>query len=124
MRAVSALVGVLLLVASTASAQTSTNRAWQQRLSLEIPLPVPAVELESVNPFALPVDNPPNLLTSAPPAQVGGMVQSSGGRITFAIWSANPSKTRRSIDRYCGSSSAGWRFWGSWCFCMCWREDR
>jgi len=70
MRAVSALVGVVLLVASTASSQTSTNRAWQQRLSLEIPLPVPAVELESVNPFALPVDQPPNLLTSASPAKI------------------------------------------------------
>ena len=70
MRAVSALVAVVLLMASAALAQTSTNRAWQQRLSLEIPLPVPAVELESVNPFALPVDTPPELLTSAAPAKV------------------------------------------------------
>ncbi len=70
MRALSALVGVVLLFASAVSAQTSANRAWQQRLSLEIPLPVPAVELESVNPFALPVDTPPKFLTSAAPAKV------------------------------------------------------
>ncbi len=70
MRSVSLLVGVVVLMASTISAQTSTARAWQQRLSLEIPLPVPAVELESVNPFALPVETPPEFLTSMPPSKV------------------------------------------------------
>lgn len=70
MRGVSTLVGLTLMAASFAPAQNTSTRAWQQRLDLEIPLPVPAVEMESVNPFALPIDTMPELLTSAPPSKV------------------------------------------------------
>ncbi len=69
MRGVSVLAGTMLIAISV-SAQGPEGRAWQQRLQLDIQLPVPAVELESVNPFALPVDAPPRLLTSAVPSKV------------------------------------------------------
>lgn len=64
------MLGTVLLVASSATVHGQEGRAWQQRLQLDIQLPVPAVELESVNPFALPVDEPPILLTSAVPDKV------------------------------------------------------
>lgn len=70
MRGASALLGVVLCTAFTASAQSPEGRAWQQRLQLDIQAPVPAVELESVNPFALSIDTAPSLLTSAAPAKV------------------------------------------------------
>ncbi len=47
---------VVLLAASTAAAQSASTRAWQQRLEVSIPLPVPIVELESINPFATEID--------------------------------------------------------------------
>ncbi len=70
MRGASIFAGTMLLALCTASAQSPEGRAWQQRLQLDIQLPVPAVELESVNPFALPIDEPPRLLTSAAPGKV------------------------------------------------------
>ena len=70
MRGASTLLGMVLLAVCTASAQSPEGRAWQQRLQLDLHLPVPTVELESVNPFSLPVDTPPRLLTSADPAKV------------------------------------------------------
>jgi len=70
MRGVPAIGVLLLLLMSVATAETSEPRAWQQRLHLDIPLPVPAVELESVNPFALPIDTMPRLLTSAAPRKI------------------------------------------------------
>jgi hypothetical protein len=60
----------LLVVVSVASAQSSEPRAWQQRLQLDVPLPVPAVELESVNPFSLAIATMPKLLTSMPPRKI------------------------------------------------------
>jgi hypothetical protein len=66
-----AIVSLLVLLgAGAAAAQSASSRAWQQRLELEIPLAVPIVELESVNPFAIPVDEPPSLLQSASPRKV------------------------------------------------------
>lgn len=53
-----------------ASAQSASNRAWQQRLELEIPLPVPLVELETINPFAVMVDETPAVLQSTTPRKV------------------------------------------------------
>jgi hypothetical protein len=61
---------LVLLGAGAAAAQSASSRAWQQRLELEIPLAVPIVELESVNPFAIAVDEPPSLLQSASPRKV------------------------------------------------------
>ena len=77
---------VLLCIASVVYAQSGTPRAWQQRIAVEIDLPVPIVALESVNPFAIPVDQPPRLLTSLPPkkldvqgtARVAAYVNSKG----------------------------------------------
>jgi len=63
-------VAVLSLVAAGASAQSASRRAWQQRLEVAIPLPIPMVELESVNPFATTVDTPPVLLGSTAPRKV------------------------------------------------------
>ena len=61
---------VILLVASVAGAQSASDRAWQQRLQIEIPLPVPLVELESINPFAVEIDEVPVLTQSAVPRKV------------------------------------------------------
>jgi len=60
----------VLLLATTAHAQSASNRAWQQRLQLEIPLPVPMVEIETINPFAITVDEAPTVLSSTPPRRV------------------------------------------------------
>ncbi len=53
-----------------ALAQSASSRAWQQRLELEIPLPVPLVELETINPFAVTVDETPTVLQSMTPRKV------------------------------------------------------
>ena len=45
----------LLLVAPPLFAQGGTPRAWQQRIEVEIALPVPIVALETANPFAIEV---------------------------------------------------------------------
>lgn len=61
---------VVLLLAPLAHAQSGTPRAWQQRIKVEIDLPVPIVSLASANPFAIPVDQPPQLLSSTPPKKL------------------------------------------------------
>lgn len=65
------IVGVVLLsMAPLVHAQSGTPRAWQQRITVEIDLPVPIVALESANPFAIPVDQPPRLVNSVPPKKL------------------------------------------------------
>jgi len=61
---------VVLCLASLAHAQTGAPRAWQQRIAVEIDLPVPVVALESANPFAIAVDQAPRLLSSTPPRKL------------------------------------------------------
>ena len=64
-------VGLIVLVfAPLVHAQSGIPRAWQQRIEVEIDLPVPVVALESANPFAIPVDRPPQLLSSTPPKKL------------------------------------------------------
>ncbi len=78
---------LLLCLASTAYAQSGAPRAWQQRVAVTIDLPVPIVALESANPFAIAVDQPPRLVTSTPPkkldvqgeAVVAAYVDAKGG---------------------------------------------
>lgn len=78
---------LLLCFAPTAHAQGGSPRAWQQRIAVTIDLPVPIVALESANPFAIAVDQPPRLLTSTPPkkldvqgmAVVAAYVDTKGG---------------------------------------------
>jgi len=65
-----ASVVILLLTTNVAVAQSSRTRAWQQRLQVEIPLPVPMVELASANPFVVMMDQPPKLLRSEPPRKL------------------------------------------------------
>ncbi len=60
----------VLLAAGFASGQSASDRAWQQRLQIEIPLPVPLVEIDSVNPFSIAVDEPPKILQSISPRKV------------------------------------------------------
>ena len=55
---------VLVAATVTAAAQDTAPRAWQQRLRTEIPLPVPVVPLDSVNPFSIPLDSLPQLVAS------------------------------------------------------------
>jgi hypothetical protein len=65
------VVGVVCLLVTGASfAQSASDRAWQQRLQVEIPLPVPMVELAPVNPFAIEIDEPASVLQSTPPRKV------------------------------------------------------
>lgn len=61
---------LLVLGPVLAQAQSASVRAWQQRLQVEVPLPVPMVELETVNPFVIPIDEPPAILGSTPPRKV------------------------------------------------------
>lgn len=65
-----ALVSILIFVAPVASTETGSVRAWQQRIDVEVPLPVPRVELQSANPFASDVDAIPQLRSSTPPEKV------------------------------------------------------
>jgi hypothetical protein len=61
---------VLLFVVTTAAAQSASTRAWQQRLEVAMPLPVPMVELDAINPFAGEVDEPATLIESSLPRKV------------------------------------------------------
>jgi hypothetical protein len=61
---------VLVTAAVAAAAQDTAPRAWQQRLRTEIPLPVPVVPLDSVNPFSIPLDSLPQLMGSEAPRKV------------------------------------------------------
>lgn len=60
----------LVVAAAAASAQDTAPRAWQQRLRTEIPLPVPVVPVESVNPFASPLESLPKVVVSEAPRKV------------------------------------------------------
>jgi hypothetical protein len=64
------IVATLVLVATTAAAQSASSRAWQQRMDVEIPLPVPLVGLEAVNPFAVEVDETPTVTQAVAPRKV------------------------------------------------------
>ena len=70
MKRVTLIVAALVLVAAAAAAQSASNRAWQQRMDVEIPLPVPLVELEAVNPFAVVVDETPKVTQATTPRKV------------------------------------------------------
>jgi hypothetical protein len=65
-----AMVAALCLSATTAAAQSASDRAWQQRLEVEIPLPVPLVGLDSINPFSLAVDETPTVTQATTPRKV------------------------------------------------------
>jgi len=64
-----ALLGLVAL-AATAGAQHAGPRAWQQRLQVDIPLPVPLVSIEAANPFASAIDEPPHLATATAPRRL------------------------------------------------------
>jgi hypothetical protein len=64
------LAAALALVTSSVAAQSASSRAWQQRIDVEIPLPVPLVELESINPFAAVVDGTPKVTQAITPRKV------------------------------------------------------
>ena len=70
MKRVIMIVATFVLVATTAAAQSASSRAWQQRMDVEIPLPVPLVELLPVNPFAIDVDETPAVLQASAPRKV------------------------------------------------------
>ncbi len=70
MKRVVMIVATFVLVATTAAAQSASSRAWQQRMDVEIPLPVPLVELLPVNPFAITVDETPKVLQASAPRKV------------------------------------------------------
>ncbi len=59
-----------MVMAGTVLAQQAPERAWQRRLSVQVPLPLPVMTVEPVDPLAVPVDTPPRLLTVVPPRKV------------------------------------------------------
>lgn len=61
---------LLILVASAGLADSGSVRAWQGRIDIDIPLPVPTVELASANPFASKVDAIPRLTGFTPPRKI------------------------------------------------------
>ena len=61
---------LLILVALTCSADSGSVRAWQGRIDIDIPLPVPAIEFASANPFASSVDTMPRLTGSTTPRKI------------------------------------------------------
>ncbi len=66
-----ALAALALLAATGgAFAQEGRPRAWQRRLDLTIPLTLPLLEVSPVDPFAEPVDAPPQLAGALPPRKV------------------------------------------------------
>jgi hypothetical protein len=67
---VALFIAASLLVVNSVAAQSASSRAWQQRIDVEIPLPVPLVELDSVNPFAVKVDETPKVTQAITPRKV------------------------------------------------------
>lgn len=63
-------VAILGAAVATATADDGSVRAWQQRLDVTIPLPVPVVELTAVNPFATRLDALPTLRTATAPEKL------------------------------------------------------
>ncbi len=61
---------VLTLIAVNSGAESPPNRAWQQRIDIEVPLPIPRVSLQSANPFASSIDSLPRLVSSETPRKV------------------------------------------------------
>jgi hypothetical protein len=64
------MIAISVVVTNTAAAQSASTRAWQQRMGVEIPLPVPLVELETVNPFTVEVDETPKVTQAITPRKV------------------------------------------------------
>jgi hypothetical protein len=60
----------LAAAAITGASDNPDRRAWQQRLDVEIPLPVPSVAVEAANPFASEVDALPTLRSFEPPRKI------------------------------------------------------
>ncbi len=76
------LVALAVVAApSVVPAQEAGQRAWQQRLKVEVPAAVPLITLAPANPFATPVSQPPALLTSVPPRK-----QNVAGRALAALY--------------------------------------
>jgi len=76
------ILGMLLvLLPGLVMAQQNGQRAWQQRLDVAIPLPVPSVAVDPANPFAAEVDTTPKLLTAIPPARI-----QLAGRVKVAVY--------------------------------------
>ncbi len=65
-----AAAGVIVLLALSASAQENRVRAWQQRLHVDEPLPVPILAVRAVNPFSVPLDVPPALGSATTPRKL------------------------------------------------------
>ena len=64
------LLGVFVAFSGAVAAQDGEVRAWQRRLEVDVPLPVPVVEIPPTNPFATIVDTTPTLRPSDPPEDV------------------------------------------------------
>ena len=70
MKSIVAACMSVVFVAAGAAAQSASSRAWQQRLQVTIPLPVPMVALEPINPFAVEVDRVAEVSQATPPRKL------------------------------------------------------
>ncbi len=61
---------LVLSLCTAAGAQQPGARAWQQRLHIREPLPVPVLAVPPANPFATPVEVGPRLVAAAPPRRL------------------------------------------------------
>jgi hypothetical protein len=70
MRHAAQLLLAILLGAGPVAGQEVASRAWQQRLALQVPLPVPLLELAPIDPFASPIDVAPVRREATPPRKL------------------------------------------------------
>jgi len=60
----------LIVTSNGVAAPIQADRAWQQRLHIEMPLSVPVVQLETANPFSVDLDVSPTLVSSTAPRKL------------------------------------------------------
>ncbi len=67
------LLALLILIVTSsgiAAPIQGGDRAWQQRLHIEMPLSVPVVQLNTANPFSVDLDVAPSLVSSTAPRKI------------------------------------------------------
>ena len=64
------IAGMIAILAGAAFAQENRVRAWQQRLQIDEPLPVPFLSVAPVNPFSVQLDVPPTLTSATVPQKL------------------------------------------------------
>jgi len=82
----------MLLLGAISAGAGSRPRAWQERLQLEIPLPVPRVELAASNPFVAEIDGVPTFKSATPPEKID-----VSGYARLAVYITNQGECRGAV---------------------------